>query len=77
MKTMKQNLMALLLKQWVTPITALEKVGCMSLSQRCGEFTAERTKCILYGNARLPPYIDSKWVKLPNGKRVKAYRAIK
>jgi len=84
MKTMKQNLMALLLKQWVTPLDALNKVGCMSLSQRCGEIRKElqweRDELIAYGRTVMAlsiPRLHSKWVKLPNGKRVKAYRAIK
>ena len=77
MKTMKQNLMALLLKQWVTPIDALNKVGCMSLSQRCGEFKYHGDLCDLFQTKTRPPRIISKWVKLPNGKRVKSYRAIK
>ena len=88
MKTMKQALMQLLLKQWVTPLDALNKVGCMSLSQRCGEFAAEYWMwCGMMGfgteSSRAamsvcpPPKVISKWVKLPSGKRVKAYRAIK
>ena len=88
MKTMKQALMQLLLKQWVTPLDALNKVGCMSLSQRCGEFNADRKAYEDYADSfpywavwrdrsAWPPAIQSKWVKLPNGKRVKAYRAIK
>lgn len=88
MKTMKQRLLALLLKQWVTPLDALNKVGCMSLSQRCGEFSAHRKAYEEYadlsayfttkpGRDAWPPRIISKWVTLPNGKRCKAYKAIK
>ncbi len=82
-QTMKSQLLKLLKKQWLTPLDALEKVGCMSLSQRCGEFNRERESCqewekdfggpsVLY----LYPKIISKWMKLPNGKRVKSYRAV-
>lgn len=82
MKTMKQALMQLLLKQWTTPLDALNKVGCMSLSQRCGEFNRVFGDwCQMHFEQRIgserPARIHSKWVKLTNGKRVKAYRAIK
>lgn len=61
--TMKTRLLALLRREWVTPVVALNKVGCFSLSQRCGEF---RNKLGL-------PIVD-KWVTTPGGSRVKAYR---
>lgn len=77
MKTMKQALMKLLLKQWVTPLDALNKVGCMSLSQRCGEIRRDERYAIVQPGGEMAPRIVSKWVKLPSGKRVKAYRAIK
>jgi len=80
MRTMKQALMQLLLKQWVSPIDALNKVGCMSLSQRCGEFQRDSEGWLSPGgspNWGPHPHIISKWVKLPNGKRCKAYKAVK
>ena len=36
--TMKQDLLALLSKQWVTPHDALLRCGCMSLAQRVSEW---------------------------------------
>lgn len=60
--TMKTQLLALLKKQWVTPVTALEKVACFSLSQRCGDLRRDGVTVL------------DKWVDLPNGKRVKSYR---
>jgi hypothetical protein len=78
MMTMKADLMAELLKGWVTPIDALQKCNCFSLSQRCGEFRREHDNTFPFTNySKRPPMIIDKWVKLPNGKRVKAYRAIK
>jgi hypothetical protein len=82
--TMKQDLMARLLKGWTTPVDALNDCNCFSLSQRCGEFRRECemhyrtvTQASRSMQPKRPPYIIDKWVDLPNGKRVKAYRAIK
>jgi hypothetical protein len=83
--TMKQDLMARLLKGWTTPVDALKDCNCFSLSQRCGEFRREREnydwraswRSSKFGDGTPPPMIIDKWVDLPNGKRVKAYRAIK
>jgi len=61
---MKGQLIKLLSRKWVTPIVALNEVGCFSLSQRCGEMRAEGMNVL------------DKWVKLPSGKRVKAYRIV-
>jgi hypothetical protein len=61
-KTMRQHLIALLCKQWLTPLDALNKAGCLSLSQRCGELRREGFR------------VTDKWVTTPTGKRVKAYR---
>ena len=74
--TMKKDLMARLLKGWVTPIDALRDCNCFSLSQRCGEFRREYEA---NGglNAWRPPRIIDKWVTLSGGKRVKAYRAFR
>lgn len=60
--TMESRLLALLKKQWVTPIDALNKVGCMSLAQRVSVFIRSGMK------------ISKRWVDLPNGKRVRSYR---
>jgi len=45
----------------LTPLTALKKIGCMSLSQRIGNLI------------RSGHDIKSQWKKLPNGKKVKEY----
>lgn len=63
--TMKAELIALLRKQWVTPLDALQKVGCMSLSQRAGSLKRDGVAVL------------DRWVELPNGKRVKAYRIVR
>ena len=61
-ETMESRLLKLLKRKWVSPLDALNAVGCFSLSQRCGEF------------ARSGYSVAKKWVELPNGKRVRAYR---
>ncbi len=61
-ETMEATLLKLLRKKWLTPLDALQEAGCLSLSQRCGEF------------ARQGYALAKKWVDLPNGKRVRAYR---
>lgn len=58
---MREKLLALLKRGWVTPIDALREVGCFSLSQRCGTFRGEGVKVL------------DKWVKLESGKKIKAY----
>lgn len=60
--TMKTELVKLMQKRWVTPLTALQAVGCLSLSQRCGELRRDGVLVL------------SKWHTTPAGKRVKAYR---
>lgn len=82
MKNMRERLLALLLKQYVTPLDALRHCGCMSLSQRCGEFREDwrfwnAASQTYRARVPRPPLIVDHWVKLPNGKRCKAYRAIK
>ena len=74
--TMREQLMARLLKGWTTPLDALRDCNCLSLSQRVGEFDSEHWawQGLL---TKQPPRIEKKWVKLKNGKRVRAYRAIK
>ena len=73
---MKADLMARLLKGWTTPVDALRDCNCFSLSQRCGEFR-EEYRLSQANYAERKPFIIDKWVKLPSGKSVKAYRAIK
>lgn len=60
--TMKAKLIARLRKGWITTLEAAEQVGCWSLSQRCGELRRAGMK------------VADKWVTLPSGKRVKAFR---
>ena len=59
---MRDRLLEMLRQEWVTPVSALNTVGCFSLSQRVGEFVRD-------GMA-----IQKQWVDLPSGKRVRAYR---
>ena len=75
--TMKEDLMARLLKGWTTPVDALRDCNCFSLSQRCGEFRREYEAGYNSKPVKRTPFILDKWVDLPSGKRVKAYRAIK
>ena len=60
--TMQDKLLHLLKKRYVTPLDALQHAGCLSLSQRCGEF------------ARNGLAIRKKRVHLDNGKWVMSYR---
>ncbi len=62
---MKQSLLSILRKKWVTPLVALNEANCLSLSQRCGEFR----------RSGLP--VQDKWVHTDTGKKVKAYRIVK
>lgn len=62
--TMKADLLEVLRKRWLTPLTALEACGCLSLSQRVGELKREGVN------------VMDMWVKLPNGKTVKAYHVL-
>ena len=75
--TMKADLMKRLLKGWTTPVDALRDCNCFSLSQRCGEFRRHYESIPPGPVSAVTPVIISKWVDLPNGKRVKAYKAIK
>lgn len=61
---MRSKLLKVLRRGWTTPLEALEKANCLSLSQRCGQFRREGLTVL------------DKWVDLANGKRVKAYRVV-
>jgi hypothetical protein len=60
--TMEDRLLHLLKRKWVTPLDALHAVNCLSLSQRVSEF--------IRGGVD----VQKRWVDLPSGKRVRAYR---
>ena len=60
--TMEQRLLKLLQRKWVSPLDALQAVGCLSIAQRVSEWR------------RAGVAIADKWVELDGGKRVKAYR---
>ncbi len=62
--TMKAELLSLLKRRWVTPLDALREVGCLSLSQRCGDLR------------RSGVMVLDKWVETPTGKKVKSYRVL-
>ena len=63
--TKKARLLALLKKQYVTPIDALDRCGIFSLAQRVSEWRA--AGCV----------IGDKWVVTQSGARLKAYRLLK
>jgi len=78
--TMKSELLNGLLKGWVTPMIAFNNYRCLSLAQRVSEWRAERRWCSKIPGQRYtkpPPEIIDEWLKLPNGKRVKRYRAVR
>lgn len=64
-RTKKARLVAALGRRWLTPLDAVGECGIFSLSQRCGELKREG-HCVI-----------DKWVTLPSGSRVKAYRMVK
>jgi hypothetical protein len=64
MTTMTQDLVSLLKQGYVTPLDALTRANCLSLSQRVGEM------------ARSGYRVEKKWRDLGNGKRVMAYRIV-
>jgi hypothetical protein len=51
----------LMTKGPLTVLTAIKFIGCYALSQRCGELRREGFP------------VQSKWVELDNGKKVKQY----
>lgn len=63
--TKTERLLKLLRHQYVTPLECLEQCGLLTLSQRVSGFRASGLKVI------------DKWVDLPSGARVKAYRLIR
>lgn len=60
--TMEDKVLHLLKTRWLTVLDALNLAGCLSLSQRVSEWIASGLN------------IQKKWVDLPNGKRVRAYK---
>ena len=62
--TMKISLLKLLKRRWLSPVDALRLAGCMSLSQRCGEFRRDGVNVV------------DRWVE-QGGKRFKSYRIVK
>lgn len=63
--TQKATTFALLSKRWVTALESAQAGGCLSLSQRCGEWR-RGGHCIV-----------DRWVTMASGARVKAYRLVK
>lgn len=63
MTTQTQQLISLLRRKWVTPITALNEVSCMRLAARIADIRAQGY------------VVESKWVKPRDGRnQFKAYR---
>ena len=61
---MKSDLLTLLKRRWVSPMMALQMLGCMSLAQRVSEWRASGI------------VIHDRWAKTPSGKRHKEYRIV-
>jgi hypothetical protein len=59
---MKTDLIRELRAGWLTPLGALQKVRCLSLSQRVGELRRDGYT------------VQDAWSRLNDGKRVKRYR---
>ena len=64
-ETKKARLLALLKKQYVTPIDALDRCGIFSLAQRVSEFRRDGMTIL------------DRWVETSVGSRVKSYRLVK
>jgi hypothetical protein len=64
MKQGERTLM-LLKRGWITALDSAHLGGCLSLSQRVGEFK------------RAGVHIADKWVQTEGGARVKAYKVVK
>ncbi len=62
--TMTAELLSTLKRGWTTPIEALARAHCLSLSQRVGEMI------------RAGYTVEKRWEKLPSGKQVRAYRIV-
>ena len=81
--TKTDKLRALLRKQWVTPLDALNHCGLLSLSQRITQDIEPELRAqasweyaqfgMLYNFER----IERRWVKLPSGARVMSYRIVR
>jgi hypothetical protein len=79
-KTKLEKTIALLKRGWQTSLSCAQAGGCHSLSQRVGElrnhevltFDGEFHKIYL---ARFD--IEERWISLPSGSRVKAWRITK
>jgi|DEB19_MinimDraft_2_1074335.scaffolds.fasta_scaffold29758_2 hypothetical protein len=69
--TKKADLFRTLTKRWLTPLDAVSACGIFSLSQRCGEW---RRDPVLQAAGVI---VLDKWVALPSGSRVKAYRIVR
>jgi hypothetical protein len=62
MKTHKEVTLSLLRRGWTTALECAQAGGCLSLSQRVGEFRRAGVSVI------------DKWITTPSGARIKAYR---
>ena len=61
--THKQRTIELLQRGWLTSLQCAQMGGCLSLSQRIGEFRRQTDMVI-----------DEKWITTGGGARVKAWR---
>ena len=60
-----ETTIALLRKGWLTSLECAQRGGCLSLSQRVSELR------------RAGYTVPDKWIDLPSGSRVKAYRLLR
>lgn len=63
--TAKTRTLALLSRGWLTALQSAQRGGCLSLSQRVGEFRRDGW------------VIDARWQKTDSGARIKADRLVK
>ena len=76
--TKRERTIALLKQGWLTSLESAQRGGVLSLSQRVGGM--RREICWVGNeNGQLAHrfVISSKWVDLPSGSRVKAWRIVK
>lgn len=62
MRTQNERLKEMMVSMWVTPADALQMAQCARLAARVLELRRRGVEIV------------DRWEKLPNGKRVKAYR---
>ena len=75
--TKTDQLRALLRRQYVTPLDALNLCGLFSLSQRITQDIEPELRLLANQQLDKPWRIDRRWVKLRDGGRVMSYRIVR